>query len=59
MINFCFKAQRLSTAGPSVAKILAKKRKEASAEDKRHYSQQFETAKQDEYKSWVDHDVFD
>ena len=58
VIHLCFKAQKL-TSGPSLSKILSKKRKEASATDLRNYARQFEQAKTDEYKSWVDHDVFD
>ena len=58
VINLCFKAQKLSL-GPSISQILSKKRKEATATDKRNYAQQFERAKTEEYKSWVDHDVFD
>ena len=58
VINLCFKAQKL-TSGPSISKILSKKRKEATATDRRNYAQQFEQSKQEEYKSWVDHDVFD
>ena len=57
VIHLCFKAQNL-TSGPSLSKILSKKRKEASATDLRNYARQFEQAKTDEYKSWVDHDVF-
>ena len=41
IINLCFKAQKLSS-GPSVFKILCKKRKEATATDKRNYARQFE-----------------
>ena len=41
-----------------MAKTPAKKRKEASATDKRNYAKQFEQAKQDKYNSWVGHDVF-
>ena len=58
VIHLCFKAQNL-TSGPSLSKILSKKRKEASATDLRNYDRQFEQAKSDEYKSWVDHDGFD
>ena len=57
VINLCFKAQKLAS-GPSISKILNKTRKEATATDKRNYAQQFEQAKSEEYKSWVDHDVF-
>ena len=59
MISFCFRAQKLTTGPPSIAKTLAKKRKEASETDKRNYAKQFEKAKWDECKSWVEHDVYD
>ena len=50
VINLCFKAQNL-TSGPSITKILNKKRKEATTTHKRNYAQQFEQAKSAEYKS--------
>ena len=53
VINLCSKTQKLSS-GPSLAKTLAKNRKQAPATDKRNYAKQFEQAKQDECNSWVD-----
>ena len=38
VLNLCCKAQKL-TSGPSLSKILSKKRKEATATDKRNYAQ--------------------
>ena len=53
--------QRLTACG-KVAEIKAKKsraRKEASAQQVRGYYKQFAEAKHQEYKSWVDNEVFD
>ena len=56
MIHLCFKSSGLSTDA-SATKV--KKRKEATATDKRQFAKQFVEAKHTEYKSWIDNDVFD
>ena len=43
----------------AVTKAKLKKRKEASQAEKRQYAKQFAEAKQAEYQSWVDNNVFD
>ena len=65
VMHLCFKAaggqQKLSTDTGSPYKKGAKikKRKEASTSDMRHYAKEFKEAKDKEYKSWEDNEVFD
>ena len=61
LIHLCFEASGLTVKDSTLAATnnKLKKRKEASQSEKRQYAKQFAEAKQAEYQSWVDNNVFD
>ena len=61
LIHLCFEASGLTVKDSALAATnnKLKKRKEASQSEKRQYAKQFAEAKQAEYQSWVDNNVFD
>jgi hypothetical protein len=60
MIHLCFEASGLKLKDTAcVVNPKIKKRKEASQTERRQYAKQFAEAKQAEYQSWVDNQVFD
>ena len=60
MIHLCFEASGLKVKETAcVVNPKIKKRKEASQTERRQYAKQFAEAKQAEYQSWVDNQVFD